>query len=111
MKRLILAALLAASSAAAQTTPEVYRLSPAEAERAKAEAAAAPRPLFDDSLPLMSRDNKIHGEVGVGIGTGGYSSVFGTAVVPLGDDATAVLSFQQSRLNGGRFGRGRYYPY
>ncbi len=121
MKRLILAAAMLTATSVLAQTPEVYRLSPEDAERAKALAATTPVPLFDENLPLMSRENKIHGEIGVGIGTGG-PSLFGTAIVPLGDNATAILSFQRGgfgydSLGGGygRFGRdrfgSRYSPY
>ncbi len=44
-------------------------------------------------------DRRVHGEMGVEVGTGGYRSVYGTAVVPLGDNATAAFSFQDSRSN------------
>jgi hypothetical protein len=80
----------------------IHRLSPAEAE-ALLDAAAnrninAPS-LDDRQVP----DGRIHGEIGFGIGTGGYSSVFGTAYVPLGEDGFAAFSFERTN-----FGRRRY---
>lgn len=39
----------------------------------------------------------IHGEVGAAIGTGGMRSLYGTAAIPLGDNAGAVVSFESSR--------------
>jgi len=65
---------------------DVRRLSPAEVERILEEAArkrvAADKP----------QARPIEGEVGVSIGSGGYREVFGTAVVPVGNDATAIIS-------------------
>ena len=40
--------------------------------------------------------------MGVSIGTGGYREVFGTAVVPLGQTGTAILSFDTVDSNRGR---------
>lgn len=45
---------------------------------------------------------QIHGEIGAMIGTGGARGVYGTAAVPLGENAGAILSFEKSR-----YGRGR----
>ncbi len=66
---------------------DARRLTPAQIEqvlqdaaRKRAEAERAPPP------------RAIEGEVGVSIGTGGYREVFGTAVVPVGNDATAIIS-------------------
>jgi hypothetical protein len=44
----------------------------------------------------------IHGEVGAMVGSHGTRAVYGTAAVPLGDHAGAVVSFEK-----GRYG----YPY
>lgn len=39
---------------------------------------------------------QVHGEMGFAIGTGGYSSVHGTAVVPILKDGVAILSFDST---------------
>ena len=79
---MVLAMLLAAP---APITNE-RRLSPAEVERILEEAArkrvAAEKPLA----------RVIEGEAGVSVGTGGYREVFGTAVVPVGKEGTAIIS-------------------
>lgn len=80
----------------------VHRLSPEEAEAVQDAAAKrninAPS-LDDQRVP----DGRIHGEIGFGIGTGGYSSVFGTAIVPLGDDGVAAFSFDRTDFGRRRF--------
>lgn len=91
----------AADTGVCQPCGIVHRLSPEEAEAVQ--DAAAKRNidalLFEDQrVP----DGRIHGEIGFGIGTGGYSSVFGTAIVPLGEDGTAAFSL--GRTNFGRHG-------
>lgn len=91
----VLVALFGVSSGAAAET--VHRLSPTEAEAVQ-EAAASRNinaPSLDDRA---APDGRIHGEIGFGIGTGGYNSIFGTAVVPLGDDGFAALSFERSNF-------------
>lgn len=103
----------ASSSVAASTIDEsvgaspagtVHRLSPREAEAVQDAAANrninAPS-LDDHRVP----DGRIHGEIGFGIGTGGYNSVFGTAFIPLGDDGFAALSFERSDFGRHRFRR------
>lgn len=41
-----------------------------------------------------------HGEMGVGVGTGGYSSVYGTTVIPLGCHSAVAISVESSQGNG-----------
>lgn len=41
---------------------------------------------------------QIHGEVGAMIGTHGTRGIYGTAAIPLGDNAGAVVSFESSRF-------------
>jgi hypothetical protein len=72
-----------------------HRLSPDEIEMVLDDAARKREPAqsFDDSLPPP-----IHGEIGFTVGTGGYRSAYGTAVVPLGGDGVAIVSFGTDRL-------------
>lgn len=43
-------------------------------------------------------DRRIHGEVGMMIGTNGARGIYGTAAIPLGDNAGAVVSIESSRF-------------
>ncbi|MDX3885897.1 MULTISPECIES: hypothetical protein [Sphingomonadales] len=54
---------------------------------------------------------QIHGEAGFMIGTGGARGVFGTAAVPLGENAGAIISFENTRLPRGRVVEPQYWPY
>jgi hypothetical protein len=108
--RLLLSAVVLTSSslAMADQGATVVRLSQAEAEAAK--EAAAKRNLAsqlgNDASSILNdkRDffGPVHGEVGFGIGTGGYREAFGTAVMPLGDDGLFAFSFDSVQFNGRR---------
>jgi hypothetical protein len=96
---LLLAMALAfpASVFAAQPQPTPVaserRLSPDEVERVLAEAAAR-REAAEDAR--LHSGPQVSGEVGFGIGTGGYRSAYGTVGVPL-DDGFASFSFSSER--------------
>lgn len=45
---------------------------------------------------------QIHGEIGAMVGTHGTRGIYGTAAVPLGDSASATVSFENSRYGYGR---------
>lgn len=87
----------------AQDTGTVHRLSAAEVEALK-EAAANRNRNTVDGLEVNDRGSpQVHGEVGFAVGTGGYTSVFGTAVVPLGNDAVAAISIERAQFDTKRF--------
>ena len=70
------------------------RLSAAEVERILDQAALkreapATQPIAKVSAPARP----VEGEVGVAIGSGGYRAVFGTAIVPVGEEGVAIISF------------------
>jgi hypothetical protein len=103
MKRIVIASLglaLAAGLAlpgSAQSLPGTVALSPEE-RAAVLDAAASRRP--DESLPLNGDARQIHGEMGFEIGTRGTRTLFGSTVVPLGENGSAAFSFmtgQQGR--------------
>ena len=54
-------------------------------------------------LPINGLDRKVHGEVGMEVGTGGYRAMYGTTVVPLGQTGYAQFSFETGQM--GRFRR------
>jgi len=59
----------------------------------------------DDSL-LWARsggDGKIHGEVGMEVGTRNTRGIYGNAVIPLGKGATMALSFDHYQTDPGKF--------
>jgi hypothetical protein len=58
-----------------------------------AEAAANAR----DDGPL--RDNRIHGEVSVGVGTNGYREISGVATAPIGDVGQATIAIDSEQYN------------
>jgi hypothetical protein len=54
------------------------------------------------------QERKIHGEVSVGVGTGGYRSLYARADMPVGETGRLSIAVQETR---GRFGHGwgRFY--
>ena len=42
---------------------------------------------------------RIHGEVGVSVGSNGSHSIYGVAAIPLGEHAQATVMFESSRFN------------
>jgi len=82
----------------------VHRLSDAEVDRILDAAAARREAARANDLDIDGGRPQVHGEVGFGIGTGGYRSAFGTAVVPF-DDGVAILSFDRTNLGS----RNRFY--
>lgn len=96
--RTIILMLFASGAYAAPDAPAetVIRLTPAQIaaiEDAKIGRETAPPVLIETGTPKPPRE--IHGEVGFGIGTRGYSEIFGTVVTPLGDDGVAAFSFSR----------------
>ncbi|MGI4877056.1 MAG: hypothetical protein ACRYG4_06175 [Janthinobacterium lividum] len=94
--------------------PVEHRLSPADADAAieagaernrAADALATAR--LDPALQLPGedrlRDKKVHGEVGVGIGSNGERDLFGTVNTSLGGNSTAAFSYDYSQFNGSRY--------
>lgn len=73
---------------------DTVALTPEQREAALEHGAARADPAFAD--PTKS-DRAIHGEMGVAVGTGGYRAAYGTAAVPIGNDAAAAFSFEADR--------------
>lgn len=112
MRHLICCAawLVSAFAMPALAAPTALRLTPAQIEAARStgeqrnRAAEALALLPDDEA---RPDRKIHGEMGVAVGTGGYNSLYGTVVTPLGDSGSAAFSFERSDY-GRNYRRGYY---
>lgn len=131
------AAALAGPALAAAPDDEVIATAqgkpPVEALAAKAPVPAAPAaaPLttqqqidaFVYSSPPMDQDRrgllpadrdengkrKIHGSMGVSVGTGGYRSAYASALIPVGESATVGVAV--SKTDYGRRGGFGYDPY
>ena len=52
--------------------------------------------LYGDTV----RDKRLHGEVGMFIGTGGARGIYGSTTVPLGETGVAQFSFESSQFSG-----------
>lgn len=89
---ILFAALLPTQAIAA----DERRLSPAEVEQVLEKAAQkrdAPTVSTPATVAEKTPSRPVEGEVGVAVGTGGYREVFGTAVLPVGADGVAIISF------------------
>ena len=70
----------------------------------------------DESLLQARRggDGKIHGEVGMMVGTRNTRGIYGDAVIPLGHGATAAISFDHYQTDPGKYrwrrNQGYYLP-
>ncbi|MEO7503896.1 MAG: hypothetical protein ABIT69_01790 [Sphingomicrobium sp.] len=96
---LILSAALAVPGIAQAAPPAApapiaaeHRLSEAEVAKVLADAAAK----REAAEQVQDNGRQVHGEVGFSVGTGGYSSVHGTAVVPILKDGVAIVSFDST---------------
>lgn len=101
----LLSAPAMAADAPRAAIGDEHRLSEAEVQKVldaaalKHQAQPAPAPQADAVEPPA---RPIEGEMGVAIGTGGYREAFGTAVVPLGQDGVAIVSFDTVESNRGK---------
>jgi hypothetical protein len=88
--------LATATPALADAQPRTDRVTLSEADREAALEAGATRAL--DEPPINGLDRRVHGEIGMEIGTGGYRSLYGTAAVPLGENGMAQFSFMTGQM-------------
>ena len=104
----LIAAVAALSGVPAMAAPDdapgkVISLTPEQKREAlDSGGAGATGSVADLSGQRDSGAGRIHGEIGAMIGTGGARGVYGTAAVPLGENAGAIISFENSR-----YGRGQ----
>jgi len=89
-------------------TPEQVETVLAEAakKREASEKRASTTVEIDDLEPM--RAPPVHGEFGIGIGTGGYREIFGTSIVPIGTNGGAAFSFDFVDFGDRRYRRDRY---
>lgn len=79
------------------TAPQAQpSLSKPSGQVASVSDAAAAGSLQDDG-PV--RDNRIHGEVSVGVGTNGYRQISGVATAPIGDVGQATVAIDSEQYD------------
>ena len=77
-------------------------------------AAWAPDPTSGADAPLWRDDRKVHGEVSLGVGTGGYRDYAAGVSLPIGESGRLDISVRQSENDpyAYRYGHGPAYdPY
>lgn len=94
--------------------PVIHSLSPEQ--RAAAIDGASRQPEHDTRITARApedaaTDRRMHGEVGFTVGTNGTRGVFGSTMLPLGDNGAVALSFSTGRSNFGGYGMGGYDDY
>ena len=106
---LLIAALVPVPALAqAAPLPSEHRLSPEEIEAVLAEAAKkreADQARLGPEAIEQARPLQVQGEMGVAIGTGGYRQAYGTAIVPVGEEGAAAMSFDFLDLGKRRYKR------
>lgn len=88
----------------------VISLTPAQVEAAKEAAAERNMKAAASDLDTgVSSDRRPHGEMGIAVGTGGYRSIYGSTVMPLGKDGALALSFENTQNDPYYYGYGYGY--
>ena len=105
MKFTLLAVLILTPTLAAAET--VTRWTPEQIEAAKETAAVRNMNADTQVANSGASERRVHGEMGVAIGTGGYRSIYGTAVAPLGNNGVLAFSFENTQSDQGRYYRRR----
>ena len=61
---------------------------------------SAPPAKLDDGTPdgVVPPERKVHGSVGVAVGSGGYRSAYATSVMPVGQNATLGIAVSETRF-------------
>jgi hypothetical protein len=84
---------LAQSADAPPPPSDIVSLTPEQREAAI--EAGATRAAAD--LSGGTGDRRVHGEMGIEVGTGGERAIYGTAVVPIGQNGVAAFSYEQGQ--------------
>ena len=77
-------------------------------------ARSASDPASPDESPVWRDDRKPHGEISVGVGTGGYRDYAAAVSLPIGESGRLDISLRQSKNDPYRYGYGYgldYDPY
>jgi hypothetical protein len=80
---------------AAPANSDSIRLTPEQREAALEEGAARAAAGLQ---PDGAADRRIHGEMGIEVGTSGERAAYGMAVVPLGENGAAAVAFETDRV-------------
>ena len=105
LRSILFATVLATTPALAAAAPDGERRLSAEQVEQILDQAAAQR----EAAELNAEEEQakaawaVHGDVGFAVGTGGYREAFGTAVIPLGEQGVAAISFDTGRDRGFRY--------
>ena len=102
----------AVSGAAQSTTPHGLSTD-AQIAQWLAARSSGPTP-YDDAAPVWRDDRQPHGEVSLGVGTGGYRDYAAAVSLPIGESGRLDISVRQSENDpyGYRYGYGAGYdPY
>ncbi|MBA2936094.1 hypothetical protein HZF05_18585 [Sphingomonas sp. CGMCC 1.13654] len=94
--------LLPAAALSAQAAPDTLRLSDAQKQELLAHNTESSVDAARAGLGNGAPGRQIHGEIGAMFGTHGTRGIYGTAAVPIGDNASAAVSFEDSRYGYGR---------
>ena len=87
----------ALAQSVARTVPETLSLTPEEKADIVEHQTEASVDAARAGLAGGGSGQKIHGEIGTSIGNHGMRDVYGTAAIPLGDHAGAIVSFEDGR--------------
>ena len=86
----VFGALSAAQAQNAASPPGVFALTPVQREAALEAGAAQAKDL---SIQNGASDQRVHGEVGVEVGSRGERAAYGTLVAPIGQNGVAAISY------------------
>ncbi|MGI4877866.1 MAG: hypothetical protein ACRYG4_10325 [Janthinobacterium lividum] len=93
-----------AADAGDPSAPTLHRLSPGEVDAALASGEERNR-AADALAAVDGTGRKIHGEVGLGVATGGGREAFGSMIAPLGETGTAAFSYDYTNFGNNRLSR------
>lgn len=96
----VLIATPAFAQEAPQSTAALTAAPPAMsvADQIDAFLRTSPAAAIDDGVPgVVADDRKVHGEVAVGIGTGGYRSFYMRSDMPVGESGRLSVAFADTR--------------